>query len=83
MQQVYSTLFANLLHWHSTNAGIELRWEGEGIDEKGIDAKTGKVLVAVSEDFYRLRMLSTYGVILRKLRMNWDGIRNPPPLKSW
>ena len=34
-------------------AGIELRWEGEGIDEKGIDAKTGKVLVAVSEDFYR------------------------------
>ena len=34
-------------------AGIELRWEGEGIDEKGIDAKTGKVMVAVSEDFYR------------------------------
>ena len=34
-------------------AGIELRWEGEGIEEKGIDVKTGKVLVAVSEDFYR------------------------------
>jgi GDPmannose 4,6-dehydratase len=34
-------------------AGIELRWEGEGINEKGIDVKTGKVLVAVSEDFYR------------------------------
>ena len=34
-------------------AGIELRWEGEGINEKGIDIKTGKVLVAVSEDFYR------------------------------
>lgn len=33
--------------------GIELRWEGEGIDEKGIDVKTGKVLVAVSPDFYR------------------------------
>ena len=25
----------------------------EGIDEKGIDVKTGKVVVAVSEDFYR------------------------------
>ena len=34
-------------------AGIELRWEGEGINEKGIDVKTGKVVVAVSEDFYR------------------------------
>ncbi len=34
-------------------AGIELRWEGEGIDEKGIDTKTGKVVVEVSPDFYR------------------------------
>lgn len=33
--------------------GIELRWEGEGINEKGIDKKTGKVLVEVSKDFYR------------------------------
>ena len=34
-------------------AGIELRWEGEGINEKGIDVKTGKTVVAVSEDFSR------------------------------
>ena len=34
-------------------AGIELRWEGEGIDEKGIDQVTGRVLVEVSPDFYR------------------------------
>lgn len=33
--------------------GIKLRWEGEGIDEKGIDTKTGRVLVEVSPDFYR------------------------------
>ncbi len=33
--------------------GIELRWEGEGPDEKGIDCKTGRVLVEVSPDFYR------------------------------
>lgn len=33
--------------------GIELRWEGEGADEKGIDVRTGRVLVAVSPDFYR------------------------------
>ena len=35
------------------NVGVNLRWEGEGEDEKGIDEKTGKVLVAVSPDFYR------------------------------
>lgn len=35
------------------NVGIHLRWEGEGEDEKGIDKKTGKVLVEVSRDFYR------------------------------
>lgn len=35
------------------HAGIELRFEGEGENEKGIDVKTGKVLVEVSPDFYR------------------------------
>lgn len=34
-------------------AGIELIFEGEGENEKGIDAKTGKVLIEVSPDFYR------------------------------
>lgn len=34
-------------------AGIELEWQGEGMDEKGIDKRTGKVLVEVSPDFYR------------------------------
>lgn len=33
--------------------GVELRWEGEGADEKGIDKATGRVLVEVSPDFYR------------------------------
>ena len=34
-------------------AGIDLRFEGTGIDEKGIDCATGKVVVEVSPDFYR------------------------------
>ena len=34
-------------------AGIELKWEGEGVNEKGIDAKTGKVLVEVDEKYFR------------------------------
>ena len=33
--------------------GIDLEFVGEGIDEKGIDKKTGKVLIEVSPDFYR------------------------------
>lgn len=35
------------------NVGINLRWEGEGVDEKGIDTATERVLVEVSPDFYR------------------------------
>ena len=34
-------------------AGIELRFEGQGIEEKGIDVATGKVVIEVSPDFYR------------------------------
>lgn len=34
-------------------AGIELRWEGEGVDEKGIDVATGKTLVEVDPKFFR------------------------------
>ena len=33
--------------------GIELRWEGAGVDEKGIDVKTGKVLVEVDPKYFR------------------------------
>ena len=35
------------------HVGINLRWEGEGREEKGVDEATGKVLVEVSPDFYR------------------------------
>ena len=34
-------------------AGIELRWEGEGVDEKGVDVATGKTLVEVDPKFFR------------------------------
>lgn len=35
------------------HVGIELEFIGEGINEKGIDKATGKVLVEVSPDFFR------------------------------
>ena len=34
-------------------AGIELEFQGQGMEEKGIDRTTGNVLVEVSPDFYR------------------------------
>ena len=34
-------------------AGIEVEFKGTGIDEKGYDKATGKVVVEVSPDFYR------------------------------
>ncbi len=34
-------------------AGIELRWEGTGVDERGIDQKTGRVLVEVDPKYFR------------------------------
>ena len=35
------------------HVGIELEFKGEGVNEKGIDKATGKVLVEVSPDFFR------------------------------
>jgi len=34
-------------------AGISIRFEGEGVDEKGVDEKTGKVLIKVNPKFFR------------------------------
>lgn len=33
--------------------GIELRWEGKGVEEKGIDVNTGRELVAVDPKYFR------------------------------
>lgn len=33
--------------------GIQLRWEGSGLNEKGIDVKTGRVLVEVNKAWFR------------------------------
>lgn len=35
------------------HAGIELEWQGEGVEEKGIDKNTGRVLVEVDPKYFR------------------------------
>ena len=33
--------------------GIKIEWKGTGIDEKGIDSETGKILVQIDEKYFR------------------------------
>lgn len=65
------------------HAGIELRFEGEGVNEKGIcvgvsgsasETLIGKVLVAVSEDFYRpTDVVNLWGDPTKaRARLGWD-----------
>jgi len=35
------------------NKGIEICWNGEGLDEVGIDKKSGKILIKVSDKYFR------------------------------
>ncbi len=55
-------------------AGIELRWEGENENEKGVDKATGKVLVEVSPDFYRpTDVVNLWGDPSKaKAKLGWD-----------
>lgn len=34
-------------------AGMELRWEGAGVEEKGIDERTGRVIVEIDPKYFR------------------------------
>jgi len=33
--------------------GVNIKWEGKDLDEKGIDSKTGKILVKLNPEFFR------------------------------
>ena len=54
--------------------GITLRFEGEGAEEKGVDAATGRVLIEVSPDFYRpTDVVNLWGDPAKaRERLGWD-----------
>ena len=56
------------------HAGIELEFKGEGLDEKGYDKKTGKVLIEVSPEFYRpTDVVNLWGDASKaKRQLGWD-----------
>ena len=35
------------------SVGIEIIWQGKGIDEKGFDQKTGKILIEIDQKYFR------------------------------
>lgn len=41
------------VRWAFAAADVELRFEGEGVDEVGIDLKTGRVRVRINPEFFR------------------------------
>ena len=60
--------------WSFKHAGIDLRWEGEGLEEKGYDRASGKMLVCVNPDFYRpTDVVNLWGDPTKaKTALGWD-----------
>lgn len=49
----YTTTVRDFVELSFKEVGIDLRWVGVGVKEKGFDAVTGKLLVEVSPEFFR------------------------------
>ena len=54
--------------------GIELKWEGEGVNEKGINSKTGETLIEVAPEFFRPAEVETLcgDPTKAKTELNWN-----------
>ena len=70
--------------------GIELEWQGSGVDEKGVDKATGQVLVEVDPKYFRpceveqLLGDPTKAWVTRPRPVpNWAGTRPKPRLPNW
>jgi GDPmannose 4,6-dehydratase len=48
-----TTSVRTFVEWAFEDVGITLRWEGEGVDEKGYCGTTGKCLVEVDLRYFR------------------------------
>lgn len=48
-----TTTVRQFVEWAFEEIGITISWMGEGLEEKGVDAKTGRVFVEISPEFFR------------------------------
>ncbi len=62
------------VEWSFKHVGISLRWEGEGVDEKGYDGETGRMLVCVNPEFYRpTDVVNLWGDPTKaRTKLGWD-----------
>lgn len=60
--------------WAFAHVGIDVCWEGEGVEEKGYDRATGRVLVEVSPELYRpTDVVNLLGDPTKaRTRLGWD-----------
>jgi GDPmannose 4,6-dehydratase len=48
-----TTTVRDFATWAARYVGFELEWQGEGVNEKGIDRKTGRVVVEIDPRYFR------------------------------
>ncbi|KAA5603672.1 GDP-mannose 4,6-dehydratase [Blastochloris sulfoviridis] len=48
-----TTSVRSFAEWAFEDVGIRIEWQGNGVDEKGIDAESGRVLVEVDPRYFR------------------------------
>ncbi len=48
-----TTSVRDFVNWSFSEVDIALDWQGSGVDEKGIDAATGKVVVEIDSRYFR------------------------------
>jgi GDPmannose 4,6-dehydratase len=48
-----TTTVRDFIQMAFARAGFEIRWEGEGVEERGIDAANGRVLVEIDPRYFR------------------------------
>ena len=48
-----TTTVRTFVDWSFEEVGISLEWRGEGVNEKGYDARTGECVVAIDPKYYR------------------------------
>ena len=66
-------------HHAFRRVGIDLEFKGEGINEKGVDKATGRVLVEVSPDFFRpTDVVNLWGDPTKaKAKLGWNPSKTP------
>lgn len=67
----------DFVEWSFKYAGIDVEWQGEGVEEKGFNKATGEMIVCVNPDFYRpTDVVNLWGDPTKaKTVLGWDPLK--------